>query len=62
MLKVKVLLSQTHVSAGENPEMTGTVELLMHKLGEKVNIKYVLEKRGWGAGEVGHWKHASHTH
>lgn len=34
MLEFKALLSQTHVSAGEEPEMARTVELLVHKAGE----------------------------
>lgn len=32
-------------------------KVLMHKLGEKANTKYVLEERGWGAG----WSGAGHA-
>jgi len=57
MLKFKVLLLQIHVSAGEDPGKTRTVELPVHQLEEKVNTKYVLEKRSWGAEGVQHCTH-----
>lgn len=45
MLKFQVFLSQIHVSAREDPEMTQTIGLLMHELGKEVSAKQVLEER-----------------